>query len=99
MTLSIDAYHESSFIDQGRSRLRGLCTATGLTAQTEKILESFTRLLAPWGHGPVEREPLWRSDVGDDHTPYEFSVAFGEETELRLLVEPLGGPPSLTSNR
>jgi DMATS type aromatic prenyltransferase len=59
----------------------------------------FSRLLAPWGDQVPQDAPTWSSQVGDDHTPYEFSAAFGDRTELRLLVEPLGDPPSLESNR
>jgi DMATS type aromatic prenyltransferase len=70
-----------------------------LEAQTDAVLEMFSRLLAPWGDDVLGDSPTWPSDAGDDHTPYEFSAAFGDRTELRLLVEPLGSPPSLESNR
>jgi DMATS type aromatic prenyltransferase len=49
-------------------------------------------MLAPWGEQPVPAVPLWRSDIGDDHSPFEFSVAFSEgKSDLRLLVEGQGG--------
>jgi DMATS type aromatic prenyltransferase len=41
-----------------------------------------------WGHHPIGRGPLWTSDLTDDHSPYEFSIAYRhDEPELRLLVE------------
>jgi DMATS type aromatic prenyltransferase len=89
----------TSYLLQGTSRLVRLCRATGLEDQTESVLAMFSRLLAPWGDDLPGDVPSWPSEVGDDHTPYEFSAAFGDRTELRLLVEPLGSPPSLESNR
>jgi DMATS type aromatic prenyltransferase len=93
------ALSKSSYILQGTSRLVRLCRATGLEQQTDVVLQTFSRLLAPWGDITPGSGPSWRSEVGDDHTPYEFSAAFGSKTELRILVEPLGSPPSLESNR
>jgi len=87
-----------SFVNLGTRRLVRLCEATGLERHTDRILAVFTRLLAPWGQRPVEGAALWPSEVGDDYSPYEFSVAFGPRPELRILVEPLGSPPSLGAN-
>ncbi|HEY2407634.1 MAG TPA: tryptophan dimethylallyltransferase family protein [Polyangiaceae bacterium] len=70
-----------------------------MSGSADKIFGVFERLLSPWGLQPPSVEPLWSSQVGDDHTPFEFSVAFGKRTELRILVEPLGTPPGLLSNR
>lgn len=89
----------NTYLLQGTNKLVRLCRATGLESQTDAVLEMFSRLLAPWGDEVVGDAPVWPSEVGDDHTPYEFSAAFGDRTELRLLVEPLGSPPSLESNR
>lgn len=88
-----------SFFEAGADRLRKLCEATGMGQCTDSILSTFARLLSPWGDKLVGTSPIWASEVGDDHTPYEFSVAFGKSPELRLLVEPLGNVPSLLSNR
>src|SRR5262249_14258315 len=57
-----------------------------------------SRLTVPWGKAPLRAEPEWPSHVVDDGTPFEYSVAFGHEPELRFLIEPLGSPPSLISN-
>lgn len=88
-----------SYLVKGTNRLVRLCHATGLESQTDAVLSMFSRLLAPWGNEVLGDAPTWPSDAGDDHTPYEFSAAFGDRTEVRLLVEPLGSPPSLESNR
>jgi DMATS type aromatic prenyltransferase len=80
-------------------RLRRLCEALGMDGNSEQILSVFRRLVAPWGTTPPLDVPHWLSEVGDDHTPFEFSAAFGTRNELRILVEPLGSPPGLIANR
>ena len=88
-----------STAEAGAERLTRLCAACGLESLTDQVLATFSRLVAPWGKDSIGAV-RWASEVGDDHTPYEFSVAFGDERpELRLLVEPLGSPPSLLANR
>jgi hypothetical protein len=99
MTAHSNRYARNSFIEAGAERLRRLCTSTGLDHRSNEVLSMFEKALSPWGGQPIGETPRWASEVGDDHTPYEFSVAFGSRVELRLLLEPLGEPPSLVSNR
>jgi DMATS type aromatic prenyltransferase len=80
-------------------RLRRLCDALGMADDSDQITNVFRRMVAPWGAAPLADEPSWLSEVGDDHTPFEFSVAFGVRNELRILVEPLGNPGGLIANR
>ncbi len=90
-----------SYYDHGASRLSALCRANELPGELEaEALAAFRTLTAPWGARPVRSLlPAWRSDVSDDHTPFEFSVIYGGATpELRLLVEALGDPPSPAAN-
>jgi GNAT superfamily N-acetyltransferase len=47
----------------------------------------------------VGKGPRWPSLVGDDHTPYEFSLGLGESPELRIMAEPLGAVPSFSANQ
>jgi hypothetical protein len=56
-------------------------------------------MMSPWGDTVAGRRPTWPSPIGDDHTPFEFSLTLGARPELRFLVEPLGAMPSLQSNR
>jgi DMATS type aromatic prenyltransferase len=45
-------------------------------------------MLAPWGNDPIPKAPPGHSDIGDDHSPFEYSVAWcGERSDVRLLVE------------
>jgi len=71
----------------------------GLGHKSDAVSAMFQRLTGDWGHEPIEKHPRWRSQVGDDGTPYEFSVAFGRKPELRFMVEPMGRQPSLAANR
>src|SRR6478736_4769699 len=80
-------------------RLRRLCEALGMERDSEHIASVFRRLVAPWGATAPLDAPPWLSEVGDDHTPFEFSAAFGARNELRILVEPLGNPAGLIANR
>ena len=83
----------------GAERLATLCEAIGMGGRAAAVIDLFHRMIAAWGSHPVERTPRWPSQVGDDHTPFEFSIAFGKTPELRIMVEPIGATPSLRSNR
>lgn len=64
--------------------------ATGLLRQ----------LLGPAAGEPADAPPPWASDVADDHTPVEFSLAFGRGSPpvLRILAEAYGTPPGRAAN-
>src|SRR5882762_649431 len=86
-----------SLADLAAAQLAALCEATGIAV--EQPLEILQRLMAPWGEAAVAEGPRWPSAVGDDHTPYELSLALGASPEVRVLVEPLGREPSPQANR
>jgi DMATS type aromatic prenyltransferase len=59
----------------------------------------FRRLAATWGSLPATGSPRFASDITDDQTPFEFSVALdGGTPEVRFLLEAQGAVPSLASN-
>ncbi|WP_461145016.1 tryptophan dimethylallyltransferase family protein [Salinifilum aidingensis] len=59
----------------------------------------MTRLLGPVAERPVQQPPAWPSDVADDATPLEFSVAFdGDRRKLRVLGETIAETPSVAEN-
>jgi DMATS type aromatic prenyltransferase len=87
-----------SHLQRGSRQLSALCRAIGLGAKESEILGLFRTMVEPWGERPIQRQAEWRSDVCDDHTPYEFSFVLGAEPELRILVEALGDTPSHASN-
>lgn len=53
-----------------------------------------------WGDVEIPSQVAFPSAIGDDHSPFEFSLAFGpNDVELRLLLEAQAETPSLVSNR
>ncbi|MBO0871279.1 MAG: hypothetical protein J2P15_22220 [Micromonosporaceae bacterium] len=73
-------------------QLGRLCEVTGTDPVAAGQL--LAELLGPAGAQPLSRPPSWASQVADDHTPVEYSVAFNERDRpaLRLLGEAL--PPA-----
>ncbi|MFT3774325.1 MAG: tryptophan dimethylallyltransferase family protein [Minicystis sp.] len=87
-------------VDLGSNRLRSLCRGLGFDSSDERrALSIFRKLAASWGARSALKAPPWASDITDDHSPFEFSVAVdGAEPELRFLIEVLGDTPGLQSN-
>ncbi|HEX5540802.1 MAG TPA: tryptophan dimethylallyltransferase family protein [Micromonospora sp.] len=80
------------------SQLVRLCEIAG--TNPDAPLELLGELLGPTGSRPLSKPPAWPSNIADDHTPVEFSVAFntaGPPT-LRVLGEALGSPPGALTN-
>lgn len=89
---------EVSLSDHLCDQLRRLCGAVGIgPAEPLDLLES---LLGPAGPQPLSAPPSWPSNIADDHSPVEFSVAFSptEPPTVRILGETLGAPPSRLAN-
>ena len=84
----------------GAQKLRDLCDALGFGEKTELTIELFRSLIYPWGETAIGKRPQWPSDIGDDHTPFEFSLALSEkQPELRILLESQGVVPTLQSQQ
>lgn len=83
------SHPSATLAEVGAERLAALCRAVGFTAtQTAAALATFFRFTVHWGARRVTAGPPELSDITDDHTPFEFSVAIdGGAPELRLLVE------------
>jgi DMATS type aromatic prenyltransferase len=82
----------------GAAQLQRLVNAVGLGHRAAAIDELFNNLIAPYCRRPIAAGPASRSDIADDHTPYEFSIAFGDTPHLRVLFE-AQGRGDLMSNR
>lgn len=78
----------------GSERLDALCHAVGFGAgDTRTVRRTFERMSDSWGHRPLGEKPAWRSDITDDHTPFELSLAMEEGLpEVRFLLEAQGQP-------
>lgn len=97
-----------NLVDFGALRLRRLCQGAGFGKETEQVIAIFRRLLAPWGQMSIDPAPeasrgkasRWISEIGDDHSPIEFSVAIVDGTpEVRVLLEVQGEEPTVESQR
>lgn len=89
---------ETSLIDRLGGELTGLCDVLGMPPETP--VELLSGLLGTHGSRPATAGPVWPSDIADDHSPVEFSLAYNdnEPPALRILAEPLGLTPGLRSN-
>lgn len=90
-----------TFADYGAVRFRMLCQGAGFDgAETEKFITTFRRLLTPWGNLQIGNQPRWMSNIGDDHSPLEFSIAItNEQPEVRVLMEVQGDSARVQSQR
>lgn len=74
-------------------KLSRLCVALGLSRQRDVACDVFRCLAEPWAHWPLGATPAWATDICDDGTPFELSVAFdGLMPSLRMLVESQQSP-------
>jgi DMATS type aromatic prenyltransferase len=84
-------------LDSGLSRLM---RALGQEARLPRARMVARVLSRGWGNWPATRRPAWPSDITDDHTPFEFSLALNGRSEtVRILTEPQdAADPSLTAS-
>jgi DMATS type aromatic prenyltransferase len=82
-------------LDQQSARL---CELTGTDSGPVTLL--LTDLLGPAGSTVLSHGPTWPSDIADDHTPVEFSIAFNQQggVTLRILGEALASPAGTAAN-
>jgi DMATS type aromatic prenyltransferase len=80
-------------------QIQQLCQALGLAgAPHYQTVQAF--LMASWSERQVPLLAPYPSRIGDDHSPYEYSVQFSRSSvELRLLVEAQAAVPSLSANQ
>ena len=83
---------------QQLSALAALAPGGELVRDLPRILEIFGDLLGESGERRAGGPPAYASDVVDDHTPFEMSIAIGGAApDLRVLVEPVAGGCSLAA--
>ncbi|MET7424315.1 tryptophan dimethylallyltransferase family protein [Dactylosporangium sp. NPDC005555] len=87
-----------SVFDHLQGQLTRLCEVADMDPGAPVHL--LRDLLGANGAAALSDPPVWRSDVSDDHTPIEFSIAYneGEPPSLRILGEALGSPPGAQTN-
>ncbi len=88
-----------TYVEAGIEKLTALCNAVGLETKTAQAIEIFRVMTKSWGNRKVGDKSVWQSDVSDDGSPFEFSIAFKDDrAELRILIEAQGTEPTLESN-
>lgn len=89
-----------TFHEFGSARLQALCEAVGHgPAEVETALRYFNAMSAGWGSQRIGSSPRWLSEITDDHTPFEFSVALEDDKpEVRFLIEAQNEPTTLQSS-
>jgi DMATS type aromatic prenyltransferase len=87
-----------SLLEYLNRQLNGLSEIVGTDSLTARTL--LTDLLGPTGARSLSQPPAWPSNVADDHTPVEFSIAFNdnEPPALRILGDALSTHPSAATN-
>jgi DMATS type aromatic prenyltransferase len=60
----------------------------------------LSSVVMPWGARPLSRTSIWPSDIGSDHSPFEFSVALTPGApEIRMVVEAQGNASTFRATR
>jgi DMATS type aromatic prenyltransferase len=90
-----------TFQEFGTARLQALCEAVGYDATNTATVKRFFHFMSsPWGARRIGTTPPWKSDITDDHTPFELSLAIEDgRPEVRFLMEAQSahGPSTLRS--
>lgn len=87
-----------SVVEHLSGQLVRLCEVVGTDPAVP--VDLLTDLLGCHGSRPLCEPPAWPSNIADDHTPVEFSLAYnqGEPPALRILGEALGSPAGAQTN-
>ena len=89
----------ATFADRGARLARRFCEALEFGGREAQMLSLVEDAFETWGDRRVGQRPVYPSNIGDDHSPFEFSVAFGAgPPEVRLLWESQGDKPDARSN-
>jgi len=82
-----------TYRELGQRKLEGLVRGLGLEAELGSATRLFELLTSRWHDRPITGTPLFSSDITDDGTPFEFSVAFAAGRPLiRVLAEAQTAP-------
>ncbi len=87
-----------SVLDHIGGQLGRLCEVLGMDPGDPA--ELLKDLLGPHGDRPLSKSPAWPSEVADDNSPVEFSVAWNqtEPPSLRILAEVIDAAPGVHAN-
>jgi DMATS type aromatic prenyltransferase len=91
---------ELSLREYTSAQLRNLCEVAGFDTTDNTPDELLRELLGTAGERSLSEPPPWPSDISDDATPVEFSIAFDASGEraVRVLGETIAERPSKSAN-
>lgn len=79
---------EETFQTAAEQQLKNLCKAFQWDGEVAPFLAVQRLLFEGWGAIPIPTQPAFPSLIGDDHSPYEYSLAFQRNAvDLRILCE------------
>jgi tryptophan dimethylallyltransferase len=89
LSLPLVAHERGLLGEAGLAKLESLCDVLQVSSLKRRdAIRLFEEISASWADWAVGDAPSWSSDVTDDGTPFEFSVAFeNQRCELRMLFE------------
>ena len=92
--------NDPTLFEHTSRQLRNLCAESGFPASDNTPVEMLGELLGEAGKRRLSEGPLWPSDVADDATPVEFSVALDDtgDRAVRVLGEVIAEKPSMVAN-
>lgn len=89
-----------TYSEHAQHSLDRLCVGLGLDSSRSEFAAIQAQLLTGWADADIPAAPSYLSLIGDDHSPFEYSVAFaGDCTDLRLLFEVQAQTPSALANQ
>ena len=81
-------------------RLEKLWKAVHRSDCPADVRSLLSSAVLPWGARLLSRTSIWPSDIGSDHSPFEFSVAFVPDApEIRVVVEAQGNTSTFRATR
>ncbi len=84
-----------TLFDEGTATFAKLATALELGDEPSAL---FASLISPLAELSTQEAPAWPSDISDDHTPFELSVALSDRgAEARCLFEARGLTPDVAA--
>ena len=88
-------------VDYSTTRFKALCQGAGFGSDTDNVVTTLRTLLDSCGDVSVRSASSdWVSEISDDNTPIEFSVAIADgKAEVRALFEPRGEKPTIAAYR
>lgn len=88
-----------TYLELAGQKMASICDAfTVDSAQRQRLMSMLWVMGSPWGDRQIGDRPRILSDITDDHTPFEFSLAFNDHRpEFRMLLEALPSDPLIQS--